>query len=68
MEQTVELRIRRVTRDKYDIVLLRDDSVSVEHGVTFDYALHWLRCQFGSRLFELRVGDGINFRSQVRVL
>ena len=68
MEQTVELRIRRVTRDKYDIVLLRDDTVSVEHGVTFVYALDWLRCQFGSRLFKLRVGDGINFRSQVRVL
>lgn len=68
MEQSVELRIRRVTRDRYDIVLLRDTEVSVEHGVTFEYALHWLRAQFGSRLFDLRVGDSINFRSQVRVL
>lgn len=68
MEQSVELRVRRVTRDKYDIVLLRDDSVSVEHGVTFEYVLDWLRVQFGSRLFELRVGDSINFRSQEKVL
>lgn len=62
----MELRIRRVTRDKYDIVLLRDDSVSVEHGVTFHYALNWLQCQFGSRVFDLRVGGSINFKSQVK--
>lgn len=68
MEQSVELKNRRVTRDKYDIVLLLNDSVSVEHGVGFEYVLDWLRCRFGSRLFQLRVGDGINFRSQVRVL
>lgn len=66
MEQSVELRIRRVTRDKYDIVLLLNDSVSVEHGVSFEYALDWLRCRFGSRLFELKVGDGINFQSKVK--
>lgn len=68
MEQSVELRVRRVTRDKYDIVLLRDTEVMVHHGVTFEYALHWLRAQFGSRLFDLRVGDSINFQSQVKFM
>ena len=68
MEQSVELRVRRVTRDKYDIVLLRDTEVAVEHGVTFEYALHWLRAQFGSRLFDLRVGDSINFQSKVKFM
>lgn len=68
MEQSVELRVRRVTRDKYDIVLLRNDSVSVEHGVSFEYALDWLRVQFGSHMFGLKVGGGINFRSQVKLL
>lgn len=67
MEQSVELRIRRVTRDKYDIVMLRDDEVKVEHSVSFEYALHWLRAQFGSRLFGLTVGSSVNFQSKIKV-
>lgn len=68
MEQSVELRIRRVTRDKYDIVLLRDGSVTVEHGVTFHYALNWLQCQFSLRIFNLKVGGSVNLQSQVKFL
>ena len=68
MEQSIELRVRRVTRDKYDIILLRQTEVMVHHGVTFEYALHWLRAQFGSRLFGLKVGDSINFQSQVEFM
>lgn len=66
MEQSVEIRIRRVTRDKYDVVLLRDTEVAVEHGVTFEYVLDGLKVRLGSRLFKLRVGDSINFRSKVK--
>ena len=67
MEQSMEIRIRRVTRDRYDIVLLRDTEVTVEHGVTFEYALHWLRAQFGSRLFDLTIGSSVNFQSKIKV-
>lgn len=66
MEQSVEIRIRRVTRDRYDIVLLRDTEVAVEHGVTFEYVLDGLRVRLGSRLFKLRVGGSIYFRSKVK--
>ena len=68
MEQSVELRIRRVTRDKYDIVLLRDNEVVTQRDVSLERALYWLKTQISCRLFELRVGDGINFKSQVKVL
>lgn len=61
----MEIRIRRVTRDKYDIVLLRDDSVSVSHEVTLEYAMHWLKCQLGYRMFELKVGGRISVQSIV---
>lgn len=67
MEQSIELRIRRVTRNKYDIVLLREDSVIMERDVSLEYALDWLRAHLGSQLFNLGVGASINFESKVKI-
>lgn len=68
MEQSVELRIRRVTYDRYDIVLLRDGEVMVKHGVTFVHALDWLRVWLSSLILELKAGDSINFKSQMKFM
>lgn len=68
MEQSIEIRVRRVTRDKYDVVMLRDGEVAVEHGVTFVYVLDWVRVLFGSRISSLKVGGSVNFKSEVKFM
>lgn len=66
MEQSIELRVRRVGRDKYDLVLLTSEDVSVDHGVTLAYAVNWVKAKMGSRLLKLGVGNSVNFKSTVK--
>lgn len=64
----MEIRVRRVTRDSYDLVLLRDGDVNVAHGVTLTYAKHWVEAQFGSKVYDLEVGGSVNFQSKVKFM
>lgn len=68
MEQSIEIRVRRVTRDSYDVVALRDGEVSVMHGVTLAYAKYWVEAQFGSKVYGLKVGDSVNFKSKMKFM
>lgn len=68
MEQTMEIRVRRVTRNGYDVVALRDGEVSVMHGATLAYAKHWVEAQFGSKVYDLKVGGSVNFKSEVKFM
>lgn len=66
MEQSIEFRIRRVARDKYDIVMLRGDEVSVKHGVSSTYVCNWAKIMFSSRIGQLGLGSCLNFQSRVK--
>lgn len=68
MEQSVEIRVRRVTRDKYDFVLLRDDEVVVRHGLSQIAVVDLLRLYCVKVVNELSVGGGINFKSKVKFM
>jgi hypothetical protein len=68
MEQTLEIRIRRVTRDKYDLVLLRDGEVSVSHGLSQFAVVDLLRLHITKVVDEISVGGSINFRSTMKFM
>lgn len=68
MEQSIEIRVRRVTRDRYDLVMLHDGCVNVTHGVGLGVAKHWVEAQFGSKVCDLKVGGSVNFKSEVKFM
>lgn len=68
MEQSMEFRIRRVARDKYDLVLLRDDEAVVRRGLAQYVVLDLIRLHFIKMMNEISVGGSINFQSKVKFL
>lgn len=64
----MEIRVRRVTSGKYDMVFLCDGEVTVAHGVTLMYVLDWVRVIFSSRISGLKVGGSVNFKSEVKFM
>ena len=68
MEQSIEFGVRRVARDKYGLVLLRDGEVVVRHGLAQYVVLDLLRLHFIKVMNELSVGGSVNFQSKVKFM
>lgn len=64
----MEFRVRRVARDKYDLVLLRDGEVVTRHGLAQYVVMDLMRLYFIKVMNEISVGGSINFQSKVKFL
>lgn len=64
----MEIRIRRVTKTLYDLVIIRDSDVEVRHSVSYSWVQDYVRMHCSSLLGGMPVAGSINFRSQVKVL
>lgn len=65
MEQSVEIRVRRVSLHKYDLVIMRNDDVRVMHDITMIGVQDFLRAFNGSMLNSLCLGGSVNVKSSV---
>lgn len=65
MEQSIEIRVRRVTKTRYDLVILRDGDVEVRHSVSYLWVQDYVRMHCSSLLNEMPVAGSINFQSKV---
>lgn len=68
MEQSVEIRVRRVTGTLYDLVILRDGDVEVRHVVPCSYVQDCVRDMVVSRISLLKVGGSVNFKSNIKFM
>lgn len=66
MEQTVEIKIRRVTKNLYDLVILCEGDVTVRRSVSYSWVQDYIRMHSSSLLSNMSVAGSINFRSQVK--
>ena len=65
MEQSIEIRVRRVSLHKYDLVIMRNDDVRVMHDITMIGVQDFLRAFNGSMLNSLCLGGSVNVKSSV---
>lgn len=56
----MEFKVRRVAKDKYDLVLMQHDDVRVMHDLSTIGVQDFLRTFFGSQLASMPVGTSIN--------
>lgn len=68
MEQSIEIRVRRVSLHKYDLVIMRNDDVRVMHDVTMVVVQDFLRAFNGSMLNSLCLGGSVNVKSSVKFI
>lgn len=68
MEQSVEIRVRRVSLHKYDLVIMRNDDVRVMHDITMIGVQDFLRAFNGSMLNSLCLGGSVNVKSSVKFM
>lgn len=68
MEQSIEVRVRRVTKTLYDLVILRDGDVEVRHSVSYSWVQDYVRMHCSSLLNKLPVAGSINFQSKVKFM
>lgn len=68
MEQSVEFRIRRVTRYKYDLVLLRDGEIVIGHDLAQYEVMNLLRSHFLKMMDEISIGGSVNFQSTMKFM
>lgn len=66
MEQSVEIRVRRITLNKYDLVIMRDDDVRVMHDITMVGVQDFLRAFNGSMLNSLCLGGSVNVKLNIK--
>ena len=65
-EQATEFRIRKVTSDKFDLVLMNDDSVEVRHNLSYIGVMDYIRAYYGSLMYRMQVGGSYNMKSLVK--
>lgn len=65
-ENTVEFRIRKVANGKFDLVLMRHDTVEVRHNQSEFSVQEYLRAYYGSLMFAMPVGGSYNMKSLVK--
>lgn len=68
MEQSIEVRVRRVSLHKYDLVIMRNDDVRVMHDITMVGVQDFLRAFNGSMLNSLCLGGSVNVKSSVKFI
>lgn len=68
MEQSIEIRVRRVSLHKYDLVIMRGDDVRVMHDITMVDVQDFLRAFNGSMLNSLCLGGSVNVKSSVKFM
>lgn len=56
----MEFKVRRVAKDKYDLVLMQTDDVRVVHDLDIVGVQDFLGMFFGSQLASMPVGTSIN--------
>lgn len=68
MEQSMEIRVRRVTKNLYDLVILREEEVTVRHSVSYSWVQDYVRMHCSSLLGNMPVAGSINFQSKVKFM
>lgn len=65
-ENTTEFRIRKIANGKFDLVLMRHDTVEVRHNLSNVGVQDFLRAFYSSLMFNMPVGGSYNLKSLVK--
>ena len=65
-EQTTEFRIRKIANGKFDLVLMRHDTVEVRYNLSDIGVQNFLRAFYGSLMYGMPVGGSYNMKSLVK--
>lgn len=68
MEQSIEIRVRRVTKTLYDLVILRDGDIEVRHNVSYSWVQDYVRMHCSSLLNKMLVASSVNLQSKMKFM